>query len=417
MVLPLVLSALAFAQAPSEQALAVYEQGKALYDAKDYAGALGKFDEAIALEPDKARWHYNRGLALKKLKRDGEAIAALLESRRLDPEYKRAEIDGKLSELGASSSSTSPSSSGGSGDWLAIAVGLAIGAFGCFSVLGVLYKVIRALVSSRGATPAPGGTSSMRPRVANNPPAALDQAQATLHEVAASLARVEHGLSLGEDAEVRRSADRAATNLQSARKLLATARRNETPVAEVQQALERARAAAKEGLDRLLGLYGERARSTVGPRAGCFFCARPLPNPKAGEAVQLSSSGGVATVAACHPCARRVASGAPPPVLMVDGDQRRHWAELDDFDPYLHAHAPPSNATEVSAWNVMNAGTGLPRLATIAGGAVLGALGAVVAGRLVNLDALKQSALASAAAAESARAATRRRSTEYSDHS
>jgi tetratricopeptide (TPR) repeat protein len=435
-VVSLVVSALVFAQAPADQALAVYEQGKVLYDAKDYGGALAKFDEAIALEPTKARWHYNRGLALKKLKRDDEAIAALLESRRLDPAYKQPEIDQKLSELGyappSSSGAPQPVTSGRStpaisvpnepDEWLVVGIGLLIGGFGCFTAISVVVGVIRTIMraSNTAATAVEAargkGAPTMRPGV-NNAPAALEQARAGLRECAASLGQVEHGLSLGEDAEVRRDADRAATNLQTARKALEAASRDERPVGEVTAALDRARAATKQALDRLLQLHGERVLSTVGPRAGCFFCARALPNPKAGESVQLRSSAGVVTVAACRTCARRVGTGTPPPVLMVDGDQRRHWAELDDFNPYVHAHAPPPNATEVNAWNVMNTGTGLSPLATIAGGAVLGALGAVAAGRIINLDNLKESALASAAAAASAHAATGRRSTEYSDHS
>ena len=69
----------------SAQALAVYEQGKRLYDAKDYSGALAKFDEVAALEPGKARWQYNRGLALRKLDRFPEARDALLKSRNPGP--------------------------------------------------------------------------------------------------------------------------------------------------------------------------------------------------------------------------------------------------------------------------------------------------------------------------------------------
>src|SRR5690349_1380877 len=80
------------------RALEVYEQGKRLYDAKNYAGALERFEQAAAIEPDKARWQYNRGLALRKLKRFAEAREALLHSRILDPAYKQAEIDDKLRE-------------------------------------------------------------------------------------------------------------------------------------------------------------------------------------------------------------------------------------------------------------------------------------------------------------------------------
>jgi len=280
--------------------------------------------------------------------------------------------------------------------------------------VGRLFKWVAPLfvTTEAGAT----GAAAPKQAIANS----SNQVEAVAEELAQSaqaLARVEHGLSLGEDAVARGHADRAATNLASVRKGLAAARRNERPLSELTQALERASEAVTLGQQRLVTLRGERVLNVKGPRAGCFFCARAIPTPQAGVAVQLRSSRGVTTVAACPTCARRVGTGTPPPVLMVDGDQRRHWSEVDDFDPYVEAHAPSQQAVEVSAWNVMNAGAALPSLATFAGGAVLGALGAAAAGRLINLDTLKESSLASAAAEAAATAATSRRTTEHSDHS
>lgn len=423
--LSLCVAALAFAQ--PDQAMAVYEQGKALYDAKDYAGALEKFDAAIKLEPSKARWHYNRGLALKKLKRDGDAREALLKSRALEPDYKRSEIDQKLNELGGG-----PSPSGSSQSVFEkteveseTAWGFRIVAY--VLIAGVVFTVfsksiqrfgkwfISLLVTSEGAGATTPDAAPKQPT--NNSQQQLEAVAARLRETAEALAQVEHGLSLGEDAVARGHVDRAATNLASVRKGFEAARRNQRPLSELTQALERAHEAITLGQQRLVALYGERAMQARGPRAGCFFCARALPTPEAGVAVQLRSSTGVTTVAACPTCARRVGTGTPPPVLMVDGDQRRHWSEVDEFDPYVEAHAPPARAVEAPAWNVMNAGAAVPSLATFAGGAVLGALGAAAAGRLINLDTLKESSLASAAAEASAAAATGRRTTEYSDHS
>ncbi|MDP1915473.1 MAG: tetratricopeptide repeat protein [Myxococcales bacterium] len=419
------VAALAFAQ--PDQAMAVYEQGKALYDAKDYAGALEKFDAASRLEPSKARWHYNRGLALKKLKRDGDAREALLKSRALEPDYKRAEIDQKLSELGGG-----PSPSNSSQSVLEkteaeseTAWGFRIVAY--VLIAGVIFTVfsksiqrfgkwfISLLVTTEGAGASTADAAPKQPT--NNTPDQLEAVAARLRETAEALAQVEHGLSLGEDALARGHVDRAATNLASVRKGFEAARRNQRPLSDLTQALDRASEAITLGQQRLVALYGERALRARGPRAGCFFCARALPTPEAGVAVQLRSSSGVTTVAACPTCARRVGTGTPPPVLMVDGDQRRHWSEVDEFDPYVEAHAPPPQAVEAPAWNVMNAGAAVPSLATFAGGAVLGALGAAAAGRLINLDTLKESSLASAAAEASATAATGRRTTEYSDHS
>ncbi|MDP3500368.1 MAG: tetratricopeptide repeat protein [Myxococcales bacterium] len=423
--LSLCVAALAFAQ--PDPAMAVYEQGKALYDAKDYEGALRKFEEASLVEPSKARWHYNRGLALKKLKRDGDAREALLKSRALEPDYKRAEIDQKLSELGGgpSPSDTSQRVLEKTDDESETAWGFRIVAY--VLIAGVAFQVFRKtlwrfgkwffslLVTTEGAEASTRGVAPKQPT--NNTPQQLEAVAARLRETAEALAQVEHGLSLGEDAVARGHVDRAATNLASVRKGFEAARRNQRPLSELTQALERATEAITLGQQRLVTLHGEQVSLARGPRAGCFFCARALPTPEAGVAVQLRSSTSVTTVAACPTCARRVGTGTPPPVLMVDGDRRRHWSEVDEFDPYLDAHAPPPRTVEAPAWNVMNAGAAVPSLATFAGGAVLGALGAAAAGRLINLESLKESSLASAAAEASATAATGRRTTEYSDHS
>lgn len=410
------VSTCVLAQPAPGEALQVYEEGKRRYDAKDFAGALERFDEAARLEPQTARWQYNRGLALKKLKRNDEAIAALKQSRALDPAYKQAEIDEKLAELGASGSP----SSGGSGD--GGLVNLLLGAGVCFFVffgVGVpVFKILKALLGGKPSTaPAPASTTRP-PGTLRNEPVKVQALAGELTQAAWALGQVEHGLSLGEDAEARGHADRAATNLATVRRGLDAARRNERPLAELESALARAKEATALAKARLTTLHGDRAAQVKGPRAGCFFCARALPTPKAGVGVTLETGSATTTVAACAICARRVGTAQPPPVLMVERDgQRTHWAEQDDFNPYVQAHAPPPDAIEVPAWQVLQRERGLSPLATLAGGAVLGGLGAVAVGKLLDLDSLRQSSLASEAAEAAARAATSRRSTEYLDHS
>jgi tetratricopeptide (TPR) repeat protein len=408
------LSATALAQ---PAALEVYEQGKRLYDAKDYAGALERFDEAARLEPTTARWQYNRGLALKKLKRTDEAIAALQTSRELDPAYKRAEIDEKLSELGVGSAPTSSTPSGGD-DFTNLLIGAAVCFFAFFGLGIPVYKILKAVLAPKRDTPTtPTPPTSSRPTTRNDP-GQVQAVVSSLAKAARDLGQVEHALSLGEDAEARGHADRAATNLATVRRGLPAVQRHERPLAELEGALSRAKEAITQAKTRVTTLHGERALSVKGPRAGCFFCARALPTPRASVAVTLETGNRTTTVAACAICARRVGTAQPPPVLMVEHDgQRTHWAEDDGFDPYVQSHAPPPTAVEVPAWQVTQQTRGLSPLATLAGGAVLGALGAAAAGKLLDLDGLRQSSLASEAAQAAARAATSRRTTEYTDHS
>ena len=253
---------LAFAQA--DQAMAVYEQGKALYDAKNYSGALEKFDAAIALEPTKARWQYNRGLALKKLKRDDEARAALLKSRELEPDYKRSEIDDKLRELGGGSapsvfSKTESESDGAFGFRLVAYVLIAGVVFQVFRK--TLWKAAKWFFSlfvtmEPDASKSSASTAAPKEPIANRPNE-LQAVATRLGQTAQALSRLEHGLSLGEDAVVRSHAVRAATNLASVRKGLDGARRNQRPVAELTQALDRASEAITQGEQRLVSLRGD----------------------------------------------------------------------------------------------------------------------------------------------------------------
>lgn len=87
--------------APSPEALQLYAEGKRLYDGEDYVGALAVFDRCAAMDPQVARWQYNRGLALRMLERDAQAAEAFRASLALDPSYKTREIAQKLADLPA----------------------------------------------------------------------------------------------------------------------------------------------------------------------------------------------------------------------------------------------------------------------------------------------------------------------------
>lgn len=57
-------------------AAGLFEEGRKLYEAKNYSGALEKFDSVLTTEPDVDVVHLYRGLTLVKLKRSNEALAA-----------------------------------------------------------------------------------------------------------------------------------------------------------------------------------------------------------------------------------------------------------------------------------------------------------------------------------------------------
>lgn len=58
----------------------------AAMDCAEFTKALDYVDKAVALQPDDAGLHCNRALALMFLKRDGEAIEAVVSSLQLDPQ-------------------------------------------------------------------------------------------------------------------------------------------------------------------------------------------------------------------------------------------------------------------------------------------------------------------------------------------
>jgi tetratricopeptide (TPR) repeat protein len=63
------------------------DAGNQLEDAGDIAGALAKYEEAVAAAPTHLRAYLNVGNALQRLGRTAEAVAALQSALRIDPEY------------------------------------------------------------------------------------------------------------------------------------------------------------------------------------------------------------------------------------------------------------------------------------------------------------------------------------------
>lgn len=79
-----------------------FEEGKKAYKNKQYSEALKLFRLAAAEKPDKAKYHYNLGLAARKLKYYDEAYNAFMKAKELDPGIgftnKRDEFFKKLAE-------------------------------------------------------------------------------------------------------------------------------------------------------------------------------------------------------------------------------------------------------------------------------------------------------------------------------
>lgn len=409
------------AGAQPDAALAVYEQGKVLYDAKDYAGALAKFDEAVRLEPDKARWHYNRGLALRKLGRDDEARAAFYESQRLDPEYKRDEIREKLGQLSPPTSTAPPPQPGPDQEPVTDEFSprnALIGAVFCAFVFGIPALIVFFIVRSVWRRVSGARQALAPPPTRREPPVDRTPYQQLLQQLGPRLGRLEHAMSLGEDPEARPHLDRACTNFQFLRRLL----RTEAPLKDLAGAklrLEEALAAAE---DRLRARHGAAFDVAIGPKAGCFFCARPLPTPESRQALTLKVRGQPTEVSACLPCARLAQSNNAPKVTMVDtGQGEAHWATVSGIDPYTFAYSVQPNAREVPLGTLSRSDADVPHLALLAGAALGGAaLGAVVS-RVLDVDGLAEAEAASAAAEAAARAAASRRSesssSSWRDHS
>jgi tetratricopeptide (TPR) repeat protein len=444
--LALMLGTVALAQAPagsgspaadaaqSARALAVYEEGKRLYDARDYSGALRKFEEAAALEPGKARWHYNRGLALRKLGRNDEARDALLQSRFLDPEYKRAEIDDKLREMGFSVRAP-PATSGalpvggtsqgprsGATDSTAEKVGEAIGLAICIG-LPIVAVVGLVLLIRRFTRKAPARASSRSEpsaRVAPLSPQRSAELEAWLERVSNSLVTVEHALRLEEDADLRALLNQATMAEPRARDELDRARQGKAQPASVEAQVRAAEQGTTAARERARALFGDRAFIPEGERLGCYFCARPLANSTYRAQVPLKRGAETTPVLACPPCANMATAGQVPQVkVRVTQDGRTlHWSELDGYEPYIHRHKPYPGASMVPAWNFTPQRSLAEVAAMAAGGAVAGGVAAYAVSQLLDLDGAREAAAAQAATQAAARRASeRRQERDWRDHS
>jgi len=404
----------------SARALSVYEQGKHLYDAQDYAGALELFDQAATLEPGKARWQYNRGLALRKLNRHREARDALLKSRKLDPEYKRAEIDDKLREMGFSPEA-SPTTFKSYSTAEHILNGLLCAGVPLLMAVGFFFlirSIVRSVKATRNAVAErPNSRKTSKPPMRNVDVSPLDQ---RLERVASALVSVEHALRLEEDADLRALLNQATMAEQRARDELAKARvgkvSREAAEAQVRAAEEGSTAAEEQAR----ALFGDRAFLPEGERVGCYFCARPLANASFRMQVPLKRGSDVTPVLACPPCANMAAAGQPPPVKvrMEGGGRMVHWSELGGYDPYTHRHKSYPGTRNVPAWDFAPQRSLAEVAAIAAGGAAIGGLAAYGVSQLLDLDSAQEAAVAQAAAQASARKTSEKREErDWRDHS
>jgi hypothetical protein len=371
---------------------AIYDQGKAAYDAKDYATALQRFDRCIELEPSRARWHYNRGLALKKLGRDGEARDAFADSQRMDPEYKKVEIGKKLAELGGapSSSDTTTTAAGGGVDVEALAGGCA-GLLPFIVFCAVVVYMFRKKAQLKGAAE----PAQLAPPEPDAPAADWNGLIAAHQQRAARLAPLEHAVAASADAAFQAAVMRAGDELQFARRLLLERRDGEA----AQRCGERADQALNEAAQKSGGASGR------GERVGCFFCALAAPSMRRG--VTLGLGGAQHGVVACARCASKAQSGAPLTVRVVDGAP---WATSPAFDPYQHAYwsGPPSD--ELPVWKLQP--EQVSPLGPLAAGLAAFAVLDLVAAREAGL-----AAEASAAAARHASGGRSPHSNQWRDHS
>lgn len=394
--------------AGSAEAVADFDEGKRRYDAGDYEAARRAFALAVRHQPGNARWHYNLGLALRQLDQPYASREALLAARRLDPEYKRAEIDDKLISMGFDArdsgdtpkrAAAAPAPSGGPGDgmeywpfWIVGGV-VALVAFG-----GIVVSMRR---DRGGKAEAFAGSAAAKVATPADP-ARLEAESQRLARLGALLVPAEHALRLGEDHDLRALLDRATWLERSAREQLAAARAgNGAALDGATRALDAAQPIAHQVQARVQELGVD--ATAHGERVGCYFCARPLANTDYRRVVPLRSRQGNAEVLACPPCADRIGRGETPEITILGGqDGPRHWSEEPGFDPYLHRHAPHAAATEVPAWRFAPSRP-VASLALLAAGGALGAGAAYAATRAFDLDAARESGLAQ----ETARAAAR----------
>jgi len=410
-------------------ALAIYAEGKNAYDAGDYVTARSKFIQAIKRDPNNARWYYNLGLVHRQLDNIQAARQALLKARELDPNYKKAEIDKKLSSMGfggggEATPSATPASENPTGNTLAPTTnpepppipeeegtlipweGLAIGGGFLFMVGVGLFAFLR----GRSSQAAPAATPLR---------AALE---GRLKEVAAQLAQVEHALRLGEHPDLRNQLEYATRAEATARRKLAqTVSNDKKAMQKTLQSLDEASNAATKAVALATQLHGPAAFADQGEAVGCFFCARPLANPEVRRIVSMKRGDTRQEVLACPECAAQAGRGESPAVR-TGPDGQTHWSEQPGFDPYAARHGLQADGKRVPAWQFQPARP-VADIARTASGGLLGGAGLLAAGAAVaapllfDLDAARQTGLAQEALKASARQASGDRSSSFSDHS
>lgn len=431
---------------PAAAAIA-YGAGKKAYDAGDYATARKQFILAIKHEPDNARWHYNLGLSLRQLGNSRAARQAFLKARELDPDYKKAEINKKLADLGfaadtrddasASPVTMSPADStataepaappaaasaasqdGPSADssdsssstaffWSFIIVSLAIMLLIGFVIIKLLLWLFRRIP---------------RPATADANPDLIWQQLGRLDKIAAQLVRVEHAMRLGENPDLRNQLEYATRQEGEARRVLREASdKNAKALGKLAASVDSAATAAADADKLASELYGANAFSGQGDAAGCFFCARPLANPEVRHSVSMKRGDQLQEVLCCPECAAQAGRGEAPGVR-TGADERSHWREQAGFDPYASRHGHLADGRRIPVWQLQPSRP-LAEVARAASGGLLAGAGLLAAGAagavplLLDLDAARQAALAREALKASAHQASSDRSTSFSDHS
>ena len=388
--------------------LAVYTEGKAAYDAKDYLRAIEKFDQCVDLEPARARWHYNRGLTLKKLKRDSEAREAFADSQRLDPTYKQKEIVQKLSELGIDSAPADVAVEPVSNTGQKVGAGIACLSLPLLFGLGAIFFIVKRF-RSRGQ---PGPSPAPKPRIIDAPATRPDLDEGRLSALAQRQARLEHALASDNDAQGQALVNVAGNALLFVRLRALQGQGGRS----FDDALNRATAA----LDAAQAHWAAKPPgwdSVRGERVGCFFCARPLAAKSARRKVELAVEGGQRPVVACEVCARNVSAGTPMNVRMHrTGSNLQHWAEVPSFDPYQHAYWSGPQTEDVPVWKAELSNQRLEGISAVLGLAAMGA-GVASLGVLDVLSARESGLAAEAAAAAANNASRSTRGDGWKDHS
>lgn len=412
-------------QTAPDSALAIYEEGKKLYDAGDFVGARSKFNEAVKIDPGNARWRYNLGLVHRQLDNPYAARDALLKARELDPAYKRDEINQKLAAMGfepatgaampARSHASSHSGNAGFINWMFVGLAVFLVGFAWFVV-----KRVRQGWSYYSAAKAASGKEP--------PPDAAEVAAIghRLDTAAQQLVLVEHALRFTEHADLRSQLDHATQLEQDLYERLASARTGDASafrkagrtMAELEDSASRAADLAKQ-------VFGPAALAAGGQRIACYFCARPLANPDYRRSVTIKRGDTSASVVSCPGCAGRAKQGEAPAVLVAE-DGKTHWSEIPGFDPYAARHSARNGFKSIPAWRYAPQRS-FGELALLAAGSALagGAIASMLrpdqtaAGeQLLDLDAAQEAGLAQEAARAVAKHARAQRGEQSStDHS